>query len=158
MSQLRVRSLRHVAKLSRYSHLQINVIYEKLTETFNNPTRTTDEIDCALEAMELIAPLSDRDAAQNNYNLFCVVMQAPNSDTYTEERKWEAARLTIRGAYKSDEFPLRRGEPLPDGVKEFVLYSLQSKSPPPGTIMDCLSIIGLVLKLYTDGSSVIGMR
>ena len=61
-----MRSLRHVAKLPRYSHKvnrQINVIYEKVTKTFNNLTPTADEINCALKAMELIAPLSDRDAA-----------------------------------------------------------------------------------------------
>ena len=107
MSQLRVRLLRHGTKLPRYSrnvNPQINAIYEKLTETFKNLTPTADEIDCALKAMELIAPLSDRDAAQKSYNLFCVVMQAPTSDTYTEEMKWEAARLTMHGAYKSDEF------------------------------------------------------
>ena len=53
----------------------------------------------------------------------------------------------------------RRGEPLPDDVKGFVLCSLQSKSPPPTTIMDCLSIIALILKieLHVDDSPVINM-
>ena len=111
-----MRSLRHGAKLPLYSdkvNLQINGIYEKLVKTFTNLTPTTDEIDRtstadevdrALEAMELIAPLSERDAAQKSYNLFRVVMKAPISATYTQQKKWEAARLTMHGAYKSDEF------------------------------------------------------
>ena len=54
--------------------------------------------------MKLIAPLSDRNAAQKSYDLFHIVMHTPTSTTYTQENKWEAARLTMHGAYKSDEF------------------------------------------------------
>jgi len=93
--------------LSCYSHEvspQISRIYEKLTETFRNPTPTTDEIDRALEAMQLITPLSENDIAQSSYHLFHVVMQAPVSPAYSQEKKWEVSRLTMHGAYKWDEF------------------------------------------------------
>ena len=73
-------------------------------ETFRNPSPTSDDIDRALESMELIAPLSENDAAQKSYALFHVVMRAPISLAYSQEKKWEASRLTIHGAYKRDKF------------------------------------------------------
>ena len=48
---------------------------------------------------------------------------------------------------------MERGEPLPDYVREFVLYSLRLDPPPPATIVvDCLFIVGLALgiKLNID--------
>ena len=56
---------------------------------------------------------------------------------------------------------LRGGEPLPDEVKEFVLYSLQLKPPPPAPIVtDCLFIIGLTLgiELHFDDLWVVDKR
>jgi len=79
-------------------------IYEKLTETFSNPTPTTEEIDRAPEAMELIAPLSENEIAQKSYQLFYVVMQAQASLAYSQEKKCDASRLTTYGAYKWDKF------------------------------------------------------
>ena len=102
-----MRSLSDEAKLSRYSigrNPQINRIYEKLTEMFGNPSPTAEDIDCALESMELVAPLSENDVAQKSYNLFHVVMQAPVSPAYSQEKKWQASRLTMHGAYKWDQF------------------------------------------------------
>ena len=64
----------------------------------------TDEIDRALEAMELIAPLSENDIAQKSYHLFHIIMQAPISPVYTQEKKWDASRLAMHGAYKWDKF------------------------------------------------------
>ena len=83
---------------------QLSRIFDKLTDTFKNPTPTPEENDRALEAIELIAPLSENDIAQMSYQLFHVVMQAPVSLTYSQEKKWEAARLTMHGAYKWDKF------------------------------------------------------
>jgi len=41
---------------------------------------------------------------------------------------------------------LRKGEPLPDDVKDFVLHSLRLEPPPPAPIVaDCLLTVGLVL-------------
>ena len=41
---------------------------------------------------------------------------------------------------------IRKGQPLPDDTKEFVLYSLRLDPPPPTPIVaDCLFIVGLVL-------------
>ena len=82
---------------------QITRIYGKLTEKFRDPTPTVDEIDCALEAMRLIAPFFQDDIAEKNYQLFHVVMEAPVSPTYSDEQKWNASRLTIHGAYKWDK-------------------------------------------------------
>ena len=83
---------------------QINRIYAKLAETIRNPSPTTDEIDRALESMELIAPLSDEHVARKSYDLFHVVMQAPVSPAYSQEKKWEASRRTMHAAYKWDKF------------------------------------------------------
>ena len=69
-----------------------------------NPSSTADEIDHALESIELIAPLSENDVAQKSYDLFHIVMQAPVSLSYSQEKKWEASRLTMHGAYKRDRF------------------------------------------------------
>ena len=51
------------------------------------PTPTTEEIDRALEAMELIAPLSENEIAQKSYQRFHVVMQAQVSLAYSQEKK-----------------------------------------------------------------------
>ena len=55
--------------------------------------------------MELIAPLSDGNIAQKSYELFHVVMQAPVSPAYSQDKKWEASRRTVHGAYKCVKFP-----------------------------------------------------
>ena len=78
------------------------MIFTKLTETFTDPTNA-DEIDRALEVMKLIAPLSKNGIAQKSYDLFRVVMQTPVSTTYSQEKKWDASRLTMHGANKQDE-------------------------------------------------------
>jgi len=62
-----------------------------------------EEIDGALEAMELIAPLSTEEIPEKSYQLFHDVMRTPVSLAYSQERKWEAARLTMHGAYKWDK-------------------------------------------------------
>ena len=54
--------------------------------------------------MELIAPLSKDNIAEKSYHLFQVVMQASVSHAYSEEKKWDASRLAMHGAYKSDKF------------------------------------------------------
>jgi len=56
--------LNHSLLCGRERSFQITRIYEKLTETFSNPTAMTEEIDRVLEAMELIAPLSENEIAQ----------------------------------------------------------------------------------------------
>ena len=109
MSWLDTHSLQHGTKPSCYSDQvgdQINKIFIKLTETFGDPTNA-DKIDRALEVMKLIAPLSNDNIAQKSYNLFHVVMQAHVSPEYSQEKKWNASRLTIHGAYKRNQpFPL----------------------------------------------------
>ena len=42
--------------------------------------------------------------AQRSYHLFHIIMQAPVLLAYSQEMKWEASRLAIHGAYKSDKF------------------------------------------------------
>ena len=93
--------------LSRYSHEvdpQINRIYEKLTKTFRSSSPTTDEINRALESMELIAPLSGSGVPEKSYGLFRVVMQAPVSPAFPQEKKWETSRLTMRNAFRWESF------------------------------------------------------
>jgi len=92
---------------SRYSHEvepQINRIYERLTETFRDPTPTTDEIDRALESIELIAPFPWNDVPANSYDLFRVIMQTPVSPAFPQEKKWAASRLTVRNAFRWERF------------------------------------------------------
>ena len=89
---------------SHEQHRQVNRIYEKLVDTFGNPNHAIEEIDRALETMELIAPASENDIATRSYHLFHVAMQAPVSDAYTQEKKWQASRLAMHGAYKWDKF------------------------------------------------------
>jgi len=59
--------------------LQITKICERFMGTFSNLTPTTEEVDRALEAMELIVPLSENKIIQKSYQLFHVLMQAPGS-------------------------------------------------------------------------------
>ena len=54
--------------------------------------------------MELIVRVAEGDIAQKSYDLFHIVMQAPAPLAYSEEKKWDASRLTMHGAYKSDKF------------------------------------------------------
>ena len=83
---------------------QIGRIFDKLADAFRNPTSTPEEIGYALEATELITTLSEDDIVYRSYQLFHVVMQASVSLAYSEEKKWEASRLTMSGAYKCDKF------------------------------------------------------
>jgi len=98
-------SPRHKAKSACYSKklsLQVSNIYKKLAIRFRNPTPSPGEVEGALEVMELIAPLSGEEIAQESYRLFRILMQAPAS--LSSQKKWEASRLAMRGAYKGVEF------------------------------------------------------
>ena len=56
---------------------------------------------------------------------------------------------------------LEKGEPLPDYIKDFVLYSLRLEPPPPATIVaDCLFMVGLLLgiKVHIDDLPVTDKR
>jgi len=78
---------------------------------FNNRASTADEIDRALEIIQLISPLSGNEVAQKSYRLFRAVMQAPASHVHSQEKKWEASRLALHGAYRCDEFLPPVGDP-----------------------------------------------
>lgn len=85
--------------MTRCSHKfspQINRIYEKLGEVFGSHEFTTGQINRALEAMKLIAPLSE-EIATKSYQLFRVIMRAQLPQA--PEKKWEASRLAMRGAF-----------------------------------------------------------
>lgn len=104
--QLTSHDLYGEAKSLFFSHklsLQVHGIY-KLAETFWNRGSTPDEIDCAVDGLRLIAPLSGNDVAAKSYGLFHLIVLAPVSPACSEEKKWEASRLVLYGAYKSDEF------------------------------------------------------
>ena len=56
---------------------------------------------------------------------------------------------------------INKGNPLPDDVKGFILYSLQLVPPPPAPIVaGCLLIVGLVLgiNLHVDDLLVVDKR
>ena len=42
--------------------------------------------------------------AKKSYHLFHVVMQTPTSLAYSQEKRWDASRLSMHGAYKWDKF------------------------------------------------------
>ena len=89
-------------------HHQISRLFEKLAGTFQDNKSTTEHIAKALGALRLIAPLFENDIAANSYRLFHIVMQANISP---EEKKWEASRLSLLGAYKWDKVLPRVGDP-----------------------------------------------
>ena len=109
---------------------QIGSIYKKLVKIFKNldlkidesPDLKIYEVNCAIEAMELLAPLSEEIAAKS-YGLFHVIMQAQVHPTYAE-RKWEASRLAMEGAYKWDEVLPPVGDP--QDVLTFLNYHFSS--------------------------------
>ena len=80
---------------------QINRIYEKLEQVFKNPT--AENIDCALEALELISHLPQHIPPSKSYSLFCVVMQASIPEIYSQ-KKWKASQLTMYGASEEGKF------------------------------------------------------
>ena len=61
--------------------------------------------------MELIASLSEETVAEKSYDLFHVVMRAPVSPAYSQDKKWEASRRAMHGAYKWDQFLPWVGDP-----------------------------------------------
>ena len=63
--------------------------------------------------MRLVVPLSNNDIAARSYDLFHVIMKALASPAHPE-RKWEASRLALHGAYKSDRFlpPVKDPQPI----------------------------------------------
>lgn len=65
---------------------------------------TDDEIDRALQAMELLAPFPNNETSQQSYDLFRVIMDTPISLAFTTKKKWTAARLAMDGAYNWDKF------------------------------------------------------
>ena len=102
-------SLLYETESSCYSHdssSQIARIYEKLTETFRSAIPATSEIDRALDAMELIAPICKNGIAKKSYELFHVIMQTPVSFVCSQEQKWRASRLALHSAYNWDGFLL----------------------------------------------------
>lgn len=60
---------------------------------------STDEIDRALAAMELIAPLCGNESAQKRYQLPHIVIQTPASRLLSGEKQ-EASRLIVYDAYR----------------------------------------------------------
>ena len=88
---------------------QIETVYEKLIEIFQNSALTVGQIDRALEAMELIIPLS-KEIATRSYRLFRIIMHAKALQCHPE-KKLKASRLAMRGAYTWDEVFPRVGDP-----------------------------------------------
>lgn len=98
---------------------QSSSIYERLTRTFGGPIYGADEIDYAFLGLRIIALLSvnsvtlpaGNDVSQQIYRLFCLVVRAPISLTYPEEKKWEVSRLIIHNAHKWVDFSPRIEDP-----------------------------------------------
>ena len=70
-----------------------------------------------METLEFFALLSEGDTAGTSYQIFIDVIQAPLSEAYTQEKKWEASRLAMCHTYKWDDFP-----PLLEDPKEVLAF------------------------------------
>lgn len=111
--------------------------------TFRNPESTAEEIDHALEALRLITPLSEDDIATKSYKLFHIVMQASISPAYSEDKKWEASRLALYGAYKRDKFLPRVEDP--QEILDFLNYHFKlaaQGNSQDGPIQNALCALG----------------
>ena len=58
-------------------------------------------MNCAFEVLKFAIPFLDdeEEVTTKSYELFCVIMR---DTALTQEQKWEASRLTLHGAYRSD--------------------------------------------------------
>ena len=71
----------------------------------------------------MVAALLENEVASENYELCRVLMVAPVSSVFTEERKWEASRFAMHAAYKLDgAFPQVK-DPRP--ILLFLSYHLR---------------------------------
>ena len=70
-------------------------------------------MNCALGVLKFAIPfLNDgHEVSTESYKLFCVIMRDAVSSTLTREQKWEASRLALHSAYKSDQHSPRAGDP-----------------------------------------------
>jgi hypothetical protein len=94
--------------------------------------------------MELIAFLTDDVIIQRSCNLLPLVINAPISLAYPQEKKWEASCYIMHAL---------RGMPMPNDIRWFILHSLQLEpAPPVPIIVECLFIIGFILgiELHVD--------
>lgn len=81
-------------------NVQIGRIYEKLEQTFEDPS---GDIDCALEALELISYLHKYVPCSKSQSLFHVIMQSMITGTQSQKR-WKASCLVIKRACDEDGF------------------------------------------------------
>ena len=70
---------------------------DRFAEVFLNPASTTAEIDFALEAMAIVTSIITEFTLAKGRYLFHLVMDAPVTEAFTQEKKWQAARCAMRG-------------------------------------------------------------
>ena len=92
-----------MAFCSRELEPHITRIFDRLTAIMKQSRLTTDQISHAFSVMTLIGHLPRRDVTQKSYALFHLIMRTRVSYGFTTKKKWEAARLTLHGAYKWDK-------------------------------------------------------
>lgn len=74
-------------------------MFVKLGETFSKHTEGQN-LDAQMEALRLVTPMIGNQIAQLSYELFHTIM----ASSIPEDLKWEAARLTMNGAYNWDKY------------------------------------------------------
>ena len=77
--------------------------------------------------MDLIVPLTGVDVVKKSYQLFQVVMHAPLSPAYSQEKKWKASRLALRCAFKWDNFLPQVEDP--QDIIVFLAHHVDSVAP-----------------------------
>ena len=74
-------------------------MFARLGETFSKHT-ADQNLDPQMEALRLVTPMIGNQIAQLSYELFHAIM----ASSVPEDTKWEAARLTMNGAYNWDKY------------------------------------------------------
>jgi hypothetical protein len=74
-------------------------MFAKLGEIFSQST-SDQNLDLQMEALRSVTPMIGNQIAQLSYELFHTIM----ASSVVGDRKWEAARLTMNGAYNWDKY------------------------------------------------------
>ena len=128
-------------------------ISKKVADVFLDASSTTTEVDLALEAMAAVTSIHSGSIFEKGRHLFHVVMSAPVTLAFTQEKKWQAARCVMRCLYRwAEEFWPWEGDP--QDVLTFLDHhfdlATQGGENQDGPIQDALAALG-----YADDPVVI---
>ena len=123
-----------------------SVLYKKFAKVFLDTSTTSAEIDFALSAMAVATSfVQEVFLFEQSHDLFHVIMNAPITLAYTQEKKWQAARYLLRGLCGwADNFCYWAGDP--QDVLTFLSYHFdlanQDGEYPDEPILHALRTLG----------------